>query len=539
MNRPDCVVAGFNDPDFTRMLATSEARRAHSGGFRNLMANSLTYRGERMTYTTLLNRVISEATGRPSDLNVFRLPNLAVCYMTSFLRKRGFDVETLNFFNAEQARFAELLARRPRAVAVTTTFYVDDEPIHEIVEFVRRVAPDTRVVVGGPHIYDLCTTHDEVTQDYLFDQMGADAYVFEAQGEHALSQILDRLRDDDSAPLADLPNVIARRAGGGYGRGERVPEDNDLDGGAVDWTLFERDFLGPTVPLRTARSCAFSCAFCSFPLMAGPLRLTSIDVVREEMRRLRSQGVERLIFIDDTFNVPLPRFKKLCRMMIEEEFGFDWYSMFRCANADDEAFDLMAESGCRGVFLGIESGSQQILDNMNKSVKVDRYARGIEKLHDRGIFMLASFIVGFPGETAATVRETAEFVERVQPTFYRAQLYFHDDKLPIAARAGEFGLSGAGYTWQHATMDWREAADWVDWLHTNVTSSCLLPAYGFDLECIPYLLGQGIAFETIHEFTELAHALVVKTLPEHPEPTAEEEDRLLALFGSRVSASHA
>ena len=119
--------------------------------------------------------------------------------------------------------------------------------------------------------------------------------------------------------------------------------------------------------------------------MAGDHTLSSIETVRDELRYLIDSGLKYMVFIDDTFNVPLPRFKQLCRMMIEEKFNLQWISFFRCSNADDEAFDLMKESGCLGVYLGIESGDQQILNNMNKFANVPRYREGIRKLNERGI----------------------------------------------------------------------------------------------------------------------------------------------------------
>jgi anaerobic magnesium-protoporphyrin IX monomethyl ester cyclase len=85
-------------------------------------------------------------------------------------------------------------------------------------------------------------------------------------------------------------------------------------------------------------------------------------------------------------------------MMIDRQFEFKWYSYFRCANADDEVFDLAARSGCTGVFLGIESGDNRMLKEMYKTTTVDKYRYGLDKLRER-IFSYASFIVGFPGET--------------------------------------------------------------------------------------------------------------------------------------------
>lgn len=75
----------------------------------------------------------------------------------------------------------------------------------------------------------------------------------------------------------------------------------------------------------------------------------SVETVRKELRALAEHGVDNVVFVDDTFNVPPKRFKEICRMMIEENLGLNWYSYFRCSNArDEEAFDLAAESGCSG-----------------------------------------------------------------------------------------------------------------------------------------------------------------------------------------------
>src|SRR5205085_10332281 len=183
-------------------------------------------------------------------------------------------------------------------------------------------------------------------------------------------------------------------------------EDNDMDENSVDWSRFEREFYTPGVQIRTARSCAFSCSFCKYPAMAGRLNLTSLPVVERELRMLNDAGVKHLVFIDDTFNVPLPRFKDLCRLMIDNKFDFEWYSFFRCSNSDDQAFDLMYKSRCKGVFLGIESGDPTVLVNMNKFAKVDRYKYGIRMLKERGITTFASIIVGFPGESEETVKNT-------------------------------------------------------------------------------------------------------------------------------------
>jgi len=526
----DCIIVGYNDIDFGRSLEAQKKGEKYSGGYRSSKINSLIYRNERITYTNLLNQIITQATGRPSDLNVFNLPNLAVCYLKSYLNRRNLNVEIVNFFNAEQERFADLLAQSPNAVAITTTFYVDDEPIVEVVDFIRRHCPETKIIIGGPHIFNLHTHYDAATQDFLWKKLGADVYVYDPQGEATLNQVLHRLRDEPGKGFGDIPNLIYTTDGKTFETTGKSVENNDLDQNTVDWSYFNQDFIVPTVSMRTARSCAFKCSFCSYPFLAGELTLTGLEAVEAEMRYLKEHGVKNLIFIDDTFNIPLPRFKDLCRMMIKNDFGFNWYSMYRCSNSDDEAFGLLAESGCKGVFLGIESGSNTILKNMNKAAKKERYMDGIGKLKKNGVTTLASFIVGFPGETDETIKETIDFIEETSPTFYRAQLYYHDVKVPVHREAKQYGLTGAGYSWKHKTMDWQAAADWIELMYRNIKGTSVFPLHGFDLESVAYLVGEGLELNQITGFAEIAQEMLVKSLDDVPRDTSEQEQKLIGLF---------
>jgi radical SAM superfamily enzyme YgiQ (UPF0313 family) len=226
--------------------------------------------------------------------------------------------------------------------------------------------------------------------------------------------------------------------------------------------------------------------------------------------------VRNVVFIDDTFNVPLPRFKDLCRLMIRKQYGFDWFSYFRCSNSDEEAIDLMAESGCKGVFLGIESGSPAILKNMNKAATIEKYARGIELLHRHDILTFASLIVGFPGETAETVRETADFLRQTQPHYYRAQLWYCEPGTPIERQREQYGISGDGFVWRHDTMDSLEAMDHIDETFLSIDSSTWLPQWSFDFWTIPYLVGKGLSLEKFRELMRWAHKLLALELASVP-----------------------
>lgn len=508
----DCLVVGFNEVDFNE-FAQAQQQFAHvSGAYSELKTNSVLLGAERRTYMDLLNAVFSGARGEPSRLNAFEMPSLGVAYLTSFLRRRGFTVGFVNFFNFGVDDFAAMLAEGCLTVAITTTYYVDDSPIRQIVKFIRRHDLRSTIIVGGPRIVNICATHPPETQELVLRALGADVYINDSQGERTLADLVGCLRGGAPHQLERIPNLIYRVDGGSFRRTRRDPENNDLNENAVDWSGFNPSFYTPTTYMRTSRSCAFRCAFCNYPAMAGKLALSELDVIESELGFLCDHGVRNLIFVDDTFNVPLPRFKNICRMLIRNRFDLRWVSFFRCSNADEEAFDLMAESGCFGVLLGIESGDQQILSNMNKSARVEQYRRGIERLTDRGILTLASLVLGFPGETADTVARTMEFLQQSAPTFYSIQLYYHDMLAPIEQQRERFGIEGAGYSWKHMTMDWQQAAAWKEQVIREVTESALLPLYGLSIWSLPYLASQGLTVDQIIRFVTDVRRLLVKGL---------------------------
>jgi radical SAM superfamily enzyme YgiQ (UPF0313 family) len=241
--------------------------------------------------------------------------------------------------------------------------------------------------------------------------------------------------------------------------------------------------------------------------MAGDHTYLTVDAIEQELRVMKDAGVRDVIFIDDTFNVPFPRFKQICKTMIRNRFGFRWVSFFRCSSCDDEALDLMQESGCLGVYLGIESGDPQILKNMRKFARIDRYCETIGKLTERGILSLASMIVGFPGESVKTVQHSIDFLNEARPSFYNVQVYYHDTQAPVEKRRAEFDITGSGYSWRHATMDWREAIALKEKMIREVRYSLQLPLYGFSIWTVPYLLRNGLLLDQILDFTRFANTV--------------------------------
>ena len=495
MNGLDCVVIGYNEGNFDDYQVMCERAGPGTPEYQIMRSEHLVVDDKAMPWLDAFSRLRNRGTGRRDRYHVGEVFNLAALYLTSFLRKQGLRAEPVSLFSGEQDELAALLAERPAVVAITTTFYVNILPVGTIVEYVRQLSPTSHIVVGGPLVDNLCQSGLTAEVEDFFFAMGADTYIQESQGERSLAQLCHAVRS--GADLSGVDNLF-HCPQGEWVRTRRRPENNDLDQCSIDWAGFRPEVIGTTAQLRTARSCAFKCSFCDYPTRAGALASASVETVRGELRALAGLGVRNVVFVDDTFNVPPKRFKEICRMMIEEDLGLHWYSYFRCSNArDDEAFDLAARSGCAGVFLGIESGDSDVLNNMHKLAQDSQYRTGIARLKERGITTFASILVGFPGETEKTVGNTIDFLNETAPDLWRAQAWWANPRSPVYQQKDLLGIEGEGYSWSHFTMSSKEAAALTDEMFERVTESVWLPLYDFDFWSLPYLDGKGVGVQEL------------------------------------------
>ncbi len=502
-----CIVVGYNEMEVSGdelefALAETEFIPAP---VRSLRRTNI---GVGSTYRPYLDALSVLHDPRPAggSYTVAELPSLGTLYLANYLRQRGHPADFVNCFTYEKHRLAELLAQQPLSVAITTTFYMMPAPVIEIIDFVREHAATVPIIVGGPLVDNNCRAGDAGRLQQFFDRTGADIYVWESQGEATLLATVQALTD--GTPLHEVPNLYLRDDTGTWTLTRRRPEANVLDECSVHWPSFDPDRLGGTLSTRTARSCAFECAFCDYPERAGKLTLADIGTVEREMEALAAMGVTRLAFIDDTFNVPMRRFKELCRMMIRRDFGIEWFSYFRCGHAKEPGvYDLMYDAGCRGVLLGIESGDDRVLRNMDKRATVHDYRFGIEQLRKRDIFTHASFVVGFPGENDETVENTIDFLNETGPDTFAVNHWYYLHATPIHTRAPQFDLTGSGYTWAHSTMDSPRALDAADHIFASVHEAAWMPVNGLDFWGVPYLMGKGMTAGQITEFLRLAKPL--------------------------------
>ena len=431
-----------------------------------------------------------------------------ILYLGSYLHQRGFSFDYVNLFQLEKEKLKQkLLQEDILTIAITTTLYVSPHPIVEIVSFIRQYNQKARIIVGGPYVSNKAQS---VTSSAglidVFNYIGADIYVINQEGEFALINILHALKNQRD--LAQIDN-IAFRQNGSYCITRTAIESNPLEENMVDYGLFPARDLGPFLSLRTAKSCPFSCSFCAFPTRAGKYTYMSVACVERELDAIKAAGTAtHLYFMDDTFNVPKKRFQEILRMMIRNQYNFKWKSFYRSDHGDEETIALMQESGCQAVFLGVESGSNTILERMRKTARREHYFKAIPLLKKAGIMTHANLIIGFPGETYETVQETVAFLEEAQPDFYRAQLWYADPVTPVWKKKDEYGIQGSAFNWSHHTMDSATAIELVDKLFLCVRNSTWMPQWGFEQWSVLYLQEKGMPYARVQDFIDCFNVII-------------------------------
>lgn len=401
-----------------------------------------------------------------------------IAYLGTFLKRRGFTFDFVNSFNHGKTELAEKLRKGDvLTVAIPTTFYEEPAPIREIVEFVKAHNSKVKIIIGGPYILKRVQDLDQKALHKLLKSLQADFYVVNIQGESALAEVLRALKNNRG--YEEIKNIIYKERDQ-YRFNEFQPEENRLEENTVDWALFA-EHLSPMTVVRTCISCPFSCAFCDYHTLAGQYQTVSVEAIERELDQIQSSGrVKHLLFTDDTFNVPVERFKAILRMMIRKKYRFQWTSFLRCQFLDTETVALIKESECEGLLLGIESANQTILDNMNKKAKVEDYRRGIGLLNEYQIDSCCSFIIGFPGETAATARDTIDFIEACRPTYYRLNTWICLPSSPVYQQRERYKIKGKNLAWSHATMNSKMASQLIEEAVLRIENSIYLPVFDFD-----------------------------------------------------------
>ena len=496
----DALIISYSEPSRSRERHQffNETSRTGSGwgrflhsnyiGFDNdiLLPNHLASLAELTKKTSNIAKT-SDGLYLYSDINTYsawKIPMLGGIYLYQYLKSIGFSTSIIQHVQFEQEQLDDYLKQAPKVIGISTTLLLNPLDITELVKYCRKKSPASLIVIGGMSIWNsyLANKHDP----NLFKLYRADIAVIDAKGVKTLGAIVSAVVNNNS--IDEIPNLIIYKNSAPKVTPQK-PETFDFGTDGICWDLVEPNLMGRLSLIRTQISCPFACSFCSYPTSQGTVVKTGLDSFEQELKILHKRGVTYLLFIDDTFNVPPERFKEMLQIL--KRFAFRWYAFIRCQYLDKQQVIDMRDSGCGGAYLGIESGSNEILTLMNKRARRADYLRGVELLESAEIPTYASFIVGFPGETDNTIMDTISFIEHSGISFYNVKIFYYDHTTPIASKREAFNLTGQGMNWTHRTMNSADAFDYSENIIKTVNQVPYIPQHSGEIWEIAYFHEKG------------------------------------------------
>lgn len=501
--------------------------------------------GQFMSHLDVINLVRSGKTftqatddkERRKLLSIWNLPGLSSLLVASAARHHGFNVKVVNNFDSEFDKFSEYYDSQsvPPLVGISTTFYLGYAEVKRLTKKLRKHDPKMKIVIGGAFA-------NEQTINSTINNFE------EPMRKYGLDYVLHAFNSDEDFPallkahqqgkgFLQVSNLAYFNKSGEFRSTPKVWRDPTLNSKPMLWKEVDLSFVNRTVQLRAASGCPFSCAFCSYPDTAGGHFSMELELIEQQLRDIQSLGfVDRIIFIDDTFNVPIRRFKEILKILCK--FNFEWFSFLRVQYIDEEAARLMKESGCRGVYLGIESANDTVLKNMNKRVSQEKFLRGMAHLKKYEITTFAAFVIGFPGETQATIDENIQFLNSFDVDFYSTKEFYYMPHTSVHTDRAKYGLTGMGNKWSHDTMDSQAASEMKTYMFRHVKKSIFLDP-DTSLWYLAYLYDQGLSFDQIKSCQRIMNDMMLDEIDGVFDDKAEHLDRLAQVLGCKSRASQA
>ncbi len=350
------------------------------------------------------------AVERPS------IPPLGIAYIASFLREKNIDVDIVDL-DLERDKMDIIsdyvLTKNPDVVGISG-LTIQMENVYKIAEAIKKASGKIIIVAGGAHPSSL---PEQTLKE------GKDCIDIVVVGEGELT-LLDLARD---MPWEDIPGIIFIKNNQIHKNQYRNPisDLNSMPFPARDLLKMER-YRGwgpmkhpPSTHLIASRGCPFDCIFCSEKAVFGRnhRRRDPERVVDEIEHLINEYGVKEISFYDDLFTLKKDWVISVCEKILQRGLKIDWKALSRVDTVDSDMLKYMKKSGCWIVFYGFESGSQNILDTIQKKQTVEQNVHAAELAKKSGIEIFGFFMLGNAGETEETVIQTIKLARKIKPKY--------------------------------------------------------------------------------------------------------------------------
>lgn len=338
------------------------------------------------------------------------LPPTDLMYLAAISESCGYDAK-ISDYSLGGNFFDDLLEYAPDYLVANIampTFKTDMEALAKA----KELLPSVKVIVkGAPFL----TYNTNVTYENPFVD-----YVIFGEAEYTLKDILEGI------PNKDILGICYTDENFQSVKNDPRPFIENLDElpfparHLIDNSLYRRpDNNQVQAVVKVSRGCPYHCFFClATPVAGEKVRMRSADNIVNEIKEcIEKYKISNFIFWSDIFNIDKTWTINLCKKIIDNGLRITWSANTRANTMDDEMAFWMYKAGCRLCSIGVESGSQEILDKIGKKVNLDEIRNTVKILKKHRIKIYNYYVIGLPWETEETFEETIKFAIELDSNF--------------------------------------------------------------------------------------------------------------------------
>jgi len=346
------------------------------------------------------------------------IPPLGLACIGGSLLEKGHEVKLFDFNIYGTGEFIEVLKNfAPDVVGITfvTPLIIEAQKISKLV---KKINKEIIVIGGGPH----CSSFPESS----IKEASLDIGVI-GEGDFIINEIISG---------TDLPEIkgIVYRKGDKIITNERDNFIKDLDTIPFPaYSLYEKEKYklppaiarkNPVTWVETSRGCVFGCTYCNKSSFGKTFRVKSPERIVEEFTKIKKMGFREIHIIDDGFTTNIKRAKKICDLLIEAKVNIGWSTVvgIRVDRVDYELLVKMLQAGCYRVYYGIESGNQEILNNIKKGITLEQVKKAVTAAKKARLEVAGFFMFGLPGDTVETMKDTIKFAKSLDLDLVKASI---------------------------------------------------------------------------------------------------------------------
>lgn len=367
------------------------------------------------------------------ESNQYIVPPIGLGYLATALRKENFTASILDSVkkNLSQKQLLNEIKKINPKILGMQLFSYDVSPSKEFIKSIKKILPETKILVGGAH-----PTSEPLE---VLNQFKEVDFAFKGESEEGLPLLVGYLLNNKKINFSKVPGLIWRK-----GKNINVNDQlytKDLDKyGMPAWDLIDPrtykeapqgGFLKeyPYAPMTTSRGCPFRCSYCTVHIVNGRrIRVRSIAHVIEEIKMLKEKyGVKEIHILDDAFTAVKKRVVEFCDSLIKNniKIKFSFPNGIRLDSLDEEVLLKMKQAGVQDFNVGVESGSDKILEDMKKSLTTKIIREKTNLIKKMGLESNGFFIIGYPTETKEDILKTIKFskeipIKRAQFSLFKA-----------------------------------------------------------------------------------------------------------------------